>query len=88
VEIRCSTEIVQERLEQFTVLSSHGKEKDVGHVFHFPFSFSSVFIYFSNLCSFATFCFSLSSAMCDVYYGDNAVSPAHKDDVIKGILNL
>jgi len=27
-------------------------------------------------------------AMCDVYYGDNAVSPAHKDDVIKGILNL
>jgi len=40
---------------------------------------------------FVFFTFALlatKSAMCDVYYGADAVSPAHKDDVIKGIKAL
>merc|ERR1712228_457425 len=27
-------------------------------------------------------------ALCDVYYGENAVSPGHRDDVVKGIASL
>ena len=27
-------------------------------------------------------------AMCDVYYGNDSVSPGHKDDVVKGVSKL
>ena len=29
-----------------------------------------------------------TQAMCDVYYGDDAVSPSHKESVLEGIPNL
>lgn len=29
-----------------------------------------------------------TAAMCDVFYGSDAVSPTHKDDVLKGIPKL
>lgn len=32
----------------------------------------------------AVFC----RAMCDVYYGNEPVSPGHKEDVVKGIVTL